>query len=48
MENRLVNSSEVVSHKFQPPLHPGYFWYTFALKADYTPGLQCGRKNYVG
>ena len=27
---------------------PGkYFWYSFLLEAESTPGPQCGRKNYV-
>ena len=39
---------KVVSPTHQPPLPPRkYFWYSFLLEAESTPGPQWGRKDYV-
>jgi hypothetical protein len=39
---------KAVSPTHRPPLFPRkYSWYSFLLLADSTPGLQCGRKEYV-
>ena len=39
---------KVVSLKHRPPLPPRkYPWYSFLLKAESTPGPQCGKKDYV-
>ena len=39
---------KVVSLTLRPPLPTRkYSWYSFMLEAESTPGLQCGRKDYV-
>jgi hypothetical protein len=39
---------KAVSPTHRPPLHPrNYSWHSFLLRAESTPGPQCGRKDYV-
>jgi len=37
-----------VSPMYWPPLPSSkYFWYSFLLETESTPGQHCGRQNYV-
>jgi len=45
---RFQDNRHIVSPTHRPRLPPRkYSWFSFLLVAESTPGLECGRKNYV-
>jgi hypothetical protein len=44
----IFECNKFVSHMHRPTLsHRKYYWYSFLLEAESTPGPQCGPKDYV-